>query len=374
MSALPLNLTSTITTEGYAAAVSNVPDANGFKINLTQIQPVVNGVPQGYFEATGVSLGDGQVRVRANVTSDAAEYGFDEVWIYDGNSQAIFCKVKRTDGGILDYVSPYKRSVINYNIKFATLPAGTVTILADNGQSVALAALDEHIRAADPHPQYQLKGQGQTQDAGKLAFFAQSVAPQGYLKANGAEVSRTAYATLYDSIGIRYGAGDGSSTFNLPDGRGLFLRGFDDGRGIDLNRSLGSLQDNQNRAHIHSIYEAGAHSHSAWTDEQGNHGHTAWTDAQGQHQHYVNITPLIGLDNGGEGQIAHNFGNTTGSTYGVSSDAAGNHGHNVGIGVNGLHAHNVGINGVGDHAHGMDYSGGSESRPTNLAFLLCIKY
>jgi hypothetical protein len=135
--AAPLSLNSTITTEGYAAAANNVADANGFKINLTKVQPVVNGMPQGDFPAVGVALDNGQVRIRATIDSVGTEYGFDEVWIYDGNSNVVFCKVKRSDGGILDYVSPYKSSVINYTIRFTTLPAGTVTIVADSGQSLA---------------------------------------------------------------------------------------------------------------------------------------------------------------------------------------------------------------------------------------------
>ncbi|TDR30355.1 hypothetical protein [Hydromonas duriensis] len=147
-----LSLNSTITVEGYAAATHNVADANGFKINLTKVQPVVKGVPQGDYPAVGMVLGNGQVRIRATIDSKDSEYGFDEVWIYDGNSDVVFCKVKRSDGGILDYVSPYKSSVINYTIRFTTLPAGTVTIVADSGQSLALAALDAHIENEQPHP------------------------------------------------------------------------------------------------------------------------------------------------------------------------------------------------------------------------------
>lgn len=78
--------------------------------------------------------------------------------------------------------------------------------------------------------------------AGEIAFFARSTAPAGYLKANGAAVSRAAYATLFAAIGTTFGAGDGATTFNLPDLRGEFLRGFDDGRGIDSGRAFGSWQ------------------------------------------------------------------------------------------------------------------------------------
>lgn len=77
---------------------------------------------------------------------------------------------------------------------------------------------------------------------GKTAHFAMSTAPLGWLKANGAAVSRTAYAALFSAIGTMYGAGDGSTTFNLPDMRGEFVRGWDDGRGVDSGRVFGSAQ------------------------------------------------------------------------------------------------------------------------------------
>lgn len=77
---------------------------------------------------------------------------------------------------------------------------------------------------------------------GAVAFFARSTAPVGYLKANGAAVSRTAYSALFASVGTTFGAGDGATTFNLPDLRGEFLRGWDDGRGVDTGRVFGSAQ------------------------------------------------------------------------------------------------------------------------------------
>lgn len=78
---------------------------------------------------------------------------------------------------------------------------------------------------------------------GMAGFFFSDTAPVGWLKANGAELSRTTYAKLFAAIGTRYGEGDGSTTFKLPDMRGYFPRGWDDGRGIDNGRALGSTQE-----------------------------------------------------------------------------------------------------------------------------------
>ncbi|MFB0827126.1 tail fiber protein [Chromobacterium violaceum] len=77
---------------------------------------------------------------------------------------------------------------------------------------------------------------------GQVAFFAMSAPPQGWLKANGAAVSRKDYPSLFAALGTYYGAGDGSTTFNLPDLRGEFVRGWDDGRGVDNGRGFGTWQ------------------------------------------------------------------------------------------------------------------------------------
>ena len=88
---------------------------------------------------------------------------------------------------------------------------------------------------------------------GKVEYIAHSTVPSGFLKANGAAISRTTYAKLFEVIGTTYGVGDGSTTFNLPDLRGVFIRGLDEGRGLDSGRVLGSYQEDQNKNHNHVI-------------------------------------------------------------------------------------------------------------------------
>lgn len=90
-----------------------------------------------------------------------------------------------------------------------------------------------------------------TVPTGSIILVAQSSAPTGYLKANGAAISRSSYSALYASIGTTYGIGDGSTTFNLPDLRGEFLRGWDDGRGVDSGRAFGSWQADMFKSHYH---------------------------------------------------------------------------------------------------------------------------
>ena len=89
--------------------------------------------------------------------------------------------------------------------------------------------------------------------AGAVLHFAMAVAPSGWKICNGAAVSRVTYAALFAALGTLYGAGDGSTTFNLPDLRGEFVRGADSGRGVDVGRVLGSSQGGQNELHSHEI-------------------------------------------------------------------------------------------------------------------------
>jgi len=88
--------------------------------------------------------------------------------------------------------------------------------------------------------------------AGAVVPFAMYYVPPGFLMANGAEVSRTTFASLFSAIGTIYGVGNGSTTFNLPDLRGEFIRGYDAGRGVDPGRWVGNFQGDQLGSHAHT--------------------------------------------------------------------------------------------------------------------------
>lgn len=91
---------------------------------------------------------------------------------------------------------------------------------------------------------------------GSIMPWPSTTVPTGWVKANGALLSRTTYASLWafanasGNIAANDGAwvagqfspGDGSTTFRIPDLRGEFVRGWDDGRGIDSGRAIGTLQ------------------------------------------------------------------------------------------------------------------------------------
>ena len=86
---------------------------------------------------------------------------------------------------------------------------------------------------------------------GSIITFATSSAPSGFLLCDGAAISRTTYSALFALVGVIYGAGNGSTTFNVPDLRGEFVRGWDAGRGVDPGRTFASGQSSENKSHNH---------------------------------------------------------------------------------------------------------------------------
>lgn len=94
---------------------------------------------------------------------------------------------------------------------------------------------------------------------GAVMAFARNTAPDGWLKANGAAVSRVgANTNLFAAIGTTFGAGNGSTTFNLPNLRGEFIRGWSDGiSSVDPARVFGSNQSDELKSHKHTVNKSG---------------------------------------------------------------------------------------------------------------------
>ena len=96
--------------------------------------------------------------------------------------------------------------------------------------------------------------------AGLILPFANTSVPSGFLSCDGAAVSRTTYATLFTAIGTVWGSGNGSSTFNVPDFRGAFLRGTGShgtsnmAKGTDFaGAAVGAFENDQSQDHRHLI-------------------------------------------------------------------------------------------------------------------------
>lgn len=178
--------------------------------------------------------------------------------------------------------------------------------------------------------------------AGAVMHFVMTTAPSGWLKANGAAVSRTTYADLFAAIGTSFGAGDGSTTFNLPDMRGEFLRAWDDGRGIDPSRAMGSAQAAAMLNHTHTV--------TGNTNTTGSHSHTDGLSSYDPWGNKFGSTMAGALTQTASGQQVSNRVN-------IFTSTDGDHSHTV-------------TGTTGNPSAG----GGTETRPRNVALLACIKY
>ena len=106
----------------------------------------------------------------------------------------------------------------------------------------------------DWSPWIQVQGGTPAVAAGSVMWFAATRPPEGWLVADGSRLLRTAYPALFAAIGTAFNqSGDGAQYFRLPDLRGEFVRGWDGNRGIDSGRAFGSAQADEFRSHKHAL-------------------------------------------------------------------------------------------------------------------------
>ncbi len=183
--------------------------------------------------------------------------------------------------------------------------------------------------------------------------------PDGWLLCDGSAVSRTTFPRLFAAIKVSHGIGDGTTTFNLPDYQGRFLRGVDDGAGRDPDASTredGPFGGN-------SGDEVGSVQH----DDFLAHAHTSSGPSAGNRA--VNLSGTTS-DNGLHTHAMQMFDPNSG-TYMSLVKATSE--WNVGIPA-------PGILGAGNHHHSWSTSftiyanGGNETRPENVYVYYLIKY
>jgi len=225
------------------------------------------------------------------------------------------------DGVVQEPNVDYTINLANSTITFTSAPplSGAVTVISNNlvraydvipsDGSVTLEKLVTTLQQA-------------LLPAGAIQPFAMNVAPAGWLAANGAAVSRNDYAVLFAAIGTIYGAGNGSTTFNLPDLRGYFVRGAGT-NSIDSTASgtFGAMQADDLKSHTHGI-----------TDPGHRHGWSAYNGPPGTNYGLNFVSGIASF----AGYTAYYVDN---STTGITVSA----------------------------------TGGTETRPRNIAMLYCIK-
>jgi microcystin-dependent protein len=206
---------------------------------------------------------------------------------------------------------------------------------------------------------------------GTVISYASYTPPAGFLLCDGRAVSRTTYATLFGAIGTLFGAGDSTSTFNLPDMRDQFIRGKND------TRAIGSVQQGSFASHSHAVSDP-THTHGA-TGVQSSHNHTVATNA---HTHGVSdpghTHPMASLKQtsdfagGGNNYYTPDYGSTysTGAAVtGIAIAAAGNIG---GTTDSKQPALTVTVSGAATGI-AIGATGGTENVPQNLCLVYYIK-
>lgn len=153
---------------------------------------------------------------------------------------------------------------------------------------------------------------------GAVMPFAMNSAPTGWLASDGSAVSRATYAALFAAIGTLYGVGDGSTTFNLPDLRASFVRGAGSD-GVATAGTFGAKQAEDYKSHNHAASDSG-------------HAHTTTAGA------------------GAVYSASAPYSSGTAPSYTGTSTS------------------------VGYATITVANSGGTETRPRNIAMLYCIKF
>ena len=187
---------------------------------------------------------------------------------------------------------------------------------------------------------------------GAVIWYAGTSAPTGYLKCNGDAIpngSGTVQGVGADFSGLHAIIGG-----TLPDLRGEFIRGWDDGRNIDGSRAIRSTQSQL----------AEAHSHTATTGTDGAHTHTASTGQNSATSIDMGYNGAGSDDgSGGQGNTTHGNDDNHGNVF-INVPA---HTHSVTVDTNNsTHTHNIAVQ--------NQSGGGTETRPRNVALLACIKY
>lgn len=223
------------------------------------------------------------------------------------------------------------------------LPGGWTEILSDG--TGALSRQDGHL-------------------VGEFFYSAAATPPGHALECNGAVASRTLYADLFAKIGTTWGAGDGFTTFGLPNGEdtGRFLRSDSATEGF----TVGTYQSNTAGPHVHG----GATFSGTTSGQSADHAHSGGGTTATENQSHNHGVPASGgntFTGGGEFSAAAPLGSGTSGTENQL------HTHNFSFETNGTsndHAHNF----SGTTAAIPANTGTTETRPESLVGLLCIRY
>lgn len=282
---------------------------------------------QGYArDFGGASLGDQTIVVRFTIYPQGGNAEYQEEQTVTTDAYGVFATVIGQER-----VSEFKKldfSTKNYWLKVETKANNSDFATISETELLAVPYAKAASTAANGVP------------AGTILPFGgpSTNIPTGYLPCDGREISSSEYPALYAAISTAWGEGTGSN-FRLPDLRGYFLRGVDNGRGADPEAASRTARNNGN---------SGDNVGSLQNDEVGAHSHTGTAEEAGEHQHDL-PEPVVNYKSG----TNSNTNGGDGESRPISAtEPAGKHTHNLNI----------------------DNSTGKESRPKNAYVWFMIKY
>ena len=215
-------------------------------------------------QSTNIGTGNPTTAVKGKIYIDDTN---DKIKIYDGSNWIDLGASFTQDMGHAKIASPTFTGLVTApeisisGTSRLKLPVGSsaqrpgTPVTGDTRYNSTIAAAETYTGSAWE----QLGGA----PIGAVFAMAHSTVPSGFLECNGAAVSRSTYSNLFDffnAISLPYGSGNGSSTFNLPDLRGEWIRGWANTSTVDQSRGIGTSQADQNKLHNHDINDAG-HDH-----------------------------------------------------------------------------------------------------------------
>lgn len=281
------------TDEVFARETSTGGSQNITKINASQIPLLLATRTKALYDTDALSAND----IDEAITEIAASLA----GIHKFANQAVLDLITSAGSGAI--MTTTERAKLN-----AILDTGSGSIItaAERSKLTTLGALtDEQIAIIN-----NIDTLGAP--VGSIIAWPDSSVPNHYLECDGREISRSDYSDLYGIIGTKYGVGDGSTTFEIPDFRGRFLRGWDHGAGVDPDASTRTDRGD------------------------GTTGDEIGTDQADEFKsHYHNI-------------VLRTSGGLTEILSGASASSAGN--------------------------SQTDYEGGNETRPVNTNVMWCIRY
>jgi microcystin-dependent protein len=219
-----------------------------------------------------------------------------------------------------------------------------------------------------------------TETSGVVKMFAGETAPTGYLECDGSAVSRTTYSDLFTAIGELHGQGNNTTTFNLPDLRGYFVRGWDHGATNDPDVAdrtaaatgggtadhVGSVQTPTMSSHLHAISLASG-------NQSADHAHNISVNTGGQSATHTHNVGWVGPDAGGANAGANYSYISNGAstvTQQATSTGSADHTHSVSATSGGVSANHTHTTSGNSAATG---NAANDTRPKNKSLMYIIK-